>query len=371
MEIAPFALERYFAAHEFTARALLSCSDGEPLALAELLALADDECRGLWDGLRLGYTESLGHPLLRCEVAALYEGLSAPDVLTAAPQELIFLFMHAVLRPGDHVVCTSPAYQSLHEVARSIGCRVTCWEAEEGEGWAFAPDRLRRLLEPQTKLVVVNFPHNPTGALPAEDEYRSMVALAEERGAWILSDEMYRFLEHGGRSPLPAAATLSERAFSLAGLSKAFGLPGLRLGWVAGRARGPLRRLAELKDYTTICAGAPGEILGLIALRNRQGILAGQRARLARNLQVLRAFLERQRERITAHPPQGGTVCLARLERAGDSAAFCDRLRTATGIMLVPSSLFSFGHRHVRLGLGREDFPAVLAAFEELLIRQG
>ncbi len=143
MRIEPFALERYFARYEFTARYLASCSDCDGLALEELLALADDETRALWRDLRLGYTESLGHPLLRAGIASLYEGAGADDVLTGAPEELIFLAMNCLLEPGDHVIATFPAYQSLHQIAESMGCEVTRWQPDEGRGWLFDPDFVR------------------------------------------------------------------------------------------------------------------------------------------------------------------------------------------------------------------------------------
>ena len=124
----PFALERYFARHEFSCPYLLCCSDSEPVLMTSLLQLADDECRAAWDGLRLAYTESQGLPALREAVAALYMSVKPDQVVISAPEEGIFLAMQALLQPGDHAVCTAPGYQSLHEIARSIGCEVDLWE---------------------------------------------------------------------------------------------------------------------------------------------------------------------------------------------------------------------------------------------------
>ena len=163
MEIAPFQLERYFAKYEFSARYLLSSSDCEAVSMADLLAKADRDISLLWEELKLGYTESWGHPLLREAIAELYTDLEAKDVLVIVPEEGIFLSMHALLDPGDHVVCTYPGYQSLHEVARSIGCELSTWEPDEGRGWFFNIQDLGSLMREGTKLVVVNFPHNPTG----------------------------------------------------------------------------------------------------------------------------------------------------------------------------------------------------------------
>ena len=190
MQLPSFELERYFARYEFSARWLLSSSDCEALAMEELLAMADAESRRLWDALKLGYTESAGHPRLREMIAGTYDDLMPDDVLVAAPEEAILLAMQALLKPGDHLVCTYPGYQSLYEVPRAIGCRVDFWEPEEGDRWAFDVDRLAGVLQPGTRLVVVNFPHNPTGALPPPEQFAAMVDLLREGGIPLFGDEM-------------------------------------------------------------------------------------------------------------------------------------------------------------------------------------
>jgi len=233
MKIEPFALERYFARYEFTAPFLLSSSDCEALSMAELLSLADDESLKAWEALKLGYTESKGHPRLRESIAGLYETIQPDQMLVMAPQEGILLFMQALLNPGDHIVCTFPGYQSLYALAESIGCRVSRWLPEEDKGWFFDERQLERLLQDDTRVVVINFPHNPTGYLPTVASFRKMLSLVQRRGAWLLSDEMYRFLEIGGKPILPAGCDLYEKAFSLGGLSKAFGVTRLLFasGW--------------------------------------------------------------------------------------------------------------------------------------------
>jgi aspartate/methionine/tyrosine aminotransferase len=189
MLIRPFALERYFAEHEFTAELLLCSSDVEAYALRELLALADDETRGLWEGLSLGYTETAGHPLLRAEIAALYPGLEADDVLVfAGAEEAIFAFAHATLGGDDHAVVVTPDYQSLHEVARAAGAEVSTVELEHDSGWALDLDDVRGALRPDTRAIVVNFPHNPTGAHIDRGTLGGLVEIAEEADAHLFSD---------------------------------------------------------------------------------------------------------------------------------------------------------------------------------------
>ena len=272
-----FRLERYFAAHEFNVRYVLSASDPESLAQTELLALADDQTRSLWEQLSLGYTESQGHPLLRAEIAHLYRQITLEDVLVAAPEEAIFVAMQAILRPGDHVIATFPAYQSLIEVARAAGCRVTPWPLKPGDGaWRLDLDFLEHSITDATRLLVVNFPHNPTGYLPTAETQSAIIDLARRHSLYLFSDEMYRGLEHDAGGQLPAACDLYERAISLCGLSKSYALPGLRIGWLASQNRDWLAASARLKDYTTICASAPSEILAIIGLRAGRQILGPQ-----------------------------------------------------------------------------------------------
>jgi aspartate/methionine/tyrosine aminotransferase len=366
MRPAPFALERYFARYEFSAPYLLSSSDCDGLPMREVLAMADDECRGLWGDLRLGYTESLGLPQLRAEIAGMYEGARPEDVVTGAPEELIFVAMNALLRPGDRVVCTYPGYQSLFEIARAIGCVVDLWQPREQGDWRFDPDDLAGMLRPGTRMVVVNFPHNPTGALPAAAEHRAALDAAAEAGAHVFSDEMYRLLELEPADRLPSACELQDTALSLSGMSKVFGMAGVRIGWLVTRDAEALQAIAAFKDYTTICSGAPGEVLALVGLRARAALVERHRSRIVRNLGALEAFVARHDDRFALVPPRAGSVCLVRL-REGHATDFCRRLVDKAGIMLLPSSVFQFGDDHVRVGLGRENLPDVLARFERAL----
>jgi len=387
----PFLLERYFALHEFSARYLLSASDCQGLAMVELVANADADLRRRWETLRLGYTESQGLPELRQEIAELYRGVTSGEILVAAPEEAVFLFMNALLAPGDHVICTFPGYQSLFELAHSIGCEVTFWEAAEEDRWRFPVEQLEGYLRPHTKLVICNFPHNPTGALPTKEDFAKILAAAESKGAWVLSDEMYRLLEPADGTRLPASVDLYERAVSLSGMSKVFGLAGLRIGWVATHSRSLLERMSLLKDYTTICSSAPSELLALMALRSREKILRTHRDLVRRNTQSAHEFFLRRSEHFSWVPPEGGTVCFPRILRresgreeeefaaedlgtakpqppeAAGAEAFCARILRHTGVLLLPSTVYDYGDDHFRLGLGREDFAEGLEVLDTYL----
>jgi aspartate/methionine/tyrosine aminotransferase len=372
MRIEPFALERTFAAHEFTARYLLSASDCEGLCLRELLALADPEALRLWEDLGLGYTESQGHPLLRQEIAGLYTGISPDDTLIAAPEEAIFIAMNTLLAPGDHLVVIAPAYQSLYEVAAALGCRVSRWPIELQEGqWRLDPDRLGDLCSTDTRLIVVNFPHNPTGYLPSREVLDCIIAQAARRGIPVFSDEMYRLLEYDEELRLPSLIDLYDGAVILSGLSKTFSLPGLRIGWLATKDRKLLDRFACFKDYTTICSSAPSEILGIIALRAADRIVRRNLGIIAGNVAAANGFCDRFPDLFAWIPPLAGSVAFPRLTADVAVSDFCADVLHRRSVMIVPGDLFGWAGNHFRVGLGRVNLPEALAQVKEYVAGSG
>jgi aspartate/methionine/tyrosine aminotransferase len=361
MPIDPFKLERYFAQHEFTAKYLLSPSDCESLSMSELLQLADAETLTLWHELRLGYTESPGHPLLRAEVARLYQTITADDVLIAAPEEAIFIAMQTLLRPGDHVVTIFPAYQSLYEIARSLGCTVTLWALELGaEGWQLDLDRLERSLTDRTRLLILNFPHNPTGYLPSRGEFDALIEIARKHDLYLFSDEMYRLLEYDPARRMPPVCDLYEKGISLSGLSKTFALPGLRLGWLAMQGQALLTSWLSYKDYTTICNSAPSEVLGIMALRAKEAIVARNLNIIYRNLSAAEQFFAERKDRFLWIKPQAGSIAFPRWLGATSVEQFCQDVLAQQNVMIVPGSIFDFPGNHFRVGLGRQNFAEAL-----------
>ena len=362
MQIAEFALERFFARWEFNVRHLLCASDVQGYAMSELIALADDETRTMWERLTLGYTESTGHPLLRAEIASLYETADAEDMLTfTGAEEAIFLAMHALLAAGDHAIVVWPAYQSLFEVGRSVGADVTLVPLSPGD-WSLDVDALEAAVRPSTRVIVVNYPHSPTGALLDRASMDRLTSFAEERGITLFSDEVYRYLELEEGTRLPAAVDRGARAVSMGVMSKSFALAGLRVGWLATHDRALLRRIAALKDYTTICGSAPSEVLALMALRARERVLARSRAIIAGNLPLLDRFFERETEYFEWVRPRAGSVAFPRLKTDEPDAIdrFSADLVKEAGVLLLPGSTFGHPGNHFRVGFGRTDMPAAL-----------
>jgi aspartate/methionine/tyrosine aminotransferase len=366
MRIADFALERYFARWEFAVEHLLCASDVQGYPMREVLALADEETRVLWDRLTLGYAESSGHPLLRREIAALYDGLEPDDVLVfAGAEEGIFCLVNVLLGPDDHAVVIWPGYQSLYEIARATGAEVTLHELRESDGWALDLDLLSRQVTPTTKLIVVNAPHNPTGMLPDRATFDALVAIAEDAGAYLLMDEVYRYLEFDEGDRLPAATDATPRGVSLGVMSKSFAMAGLRIGWLATHDRDLLDRCASFKDYTTICASAPSEILALIGLRARETVLARSRGIVAANMERLDTFFAEWADRFAWVRPKAGSVGFPRLTVPGiEIDTWAAGLVESEGVLLLPGSQFGFGGNHFRLGFGRTDLPEALERLE-------
>jgi aspartate/methionine/tyrosine aminotransferase len=376
MNIKPFQTERFFAMHEFAAPYILCASDCESLTVHGLLQLAGAYWATLGE-LRLGYTETQGAAVLREQIAEMY-AQAGPDqvIVLGAPEEGIFVTMHAMLEPNDEVVVLSPCYDSLVNVAEYLGCRVARWfltEANEtvagGGGWSLDLNALKRLVSLRTKLIVVNFPHNPTGYLPSREEWQAIVQIAEHAGAWLFSDEMYRGLEYNPAARLPAGCDLYERAVTLCGLSKTYGLPGLRTGWLALQDTDLRDRILAWKDYTTICASAPSEALAQIALGVADLLAEGNRRIIQDNLALAEPFFARWQKVFRWNRPQAGSVALVGL-RGRSSHEFCKRLVTEQGVVLLPSTGLGFGDGHVRFGFGRLSFAGALEQLDHYLKRQ-
>jgi aspartate/methionine/tyrosine aminotransferase len=366
MQIEPFAIERYYERWEFRAELMLSSSDCESRSLAELLELEPDARERLL-GLRLGYTEVPGSPELRAAVAAGYEHADDEDVLTlAAAEEGIFIAYHALLGAGDHVIVESPCYGSAVEVARSTAASVSLWQRRYEDGWAYDLDALEGLLRAETKLVYINSPHNPTGTQMPRAVLERVVELLAERSIVLFSDEVYRGLEHDPADRLPAACDLYERAISLNTVSKAYGLPGLRIGWLACRERALLERIAALKLYTTICSSAPSELLVALALRHGERLVAASRELVLANLPLIDDLLARRRELFEWVRPTVGPIGFPRVAGGFDVQAWCEQIAEHAGVLLLPGAVYG-QPRHVRLGFGRANLAQAIERLDGYL----
>ena len=367
MKLNDFKLERFFAEYEFNTPYLLCSSDCESFSVEELLKLdknAERNLKKLW----LGYTETLGNPELREQIAELYGSVKAGDVIVfSGAEEGIFIFMNVLLEKGDHVIVQAPCYQSLTEVAEALGCLVTPWVMDVENNWELDLNFLKRSITPRTKAIVVNFPNNPTGYLVSKDTLNSIVEIAREHGLYLFSDEVYRFLEYNREDRLPAACDIYEKGVSLGVMSKSFGLPGLRIGWIATKDNDIFKKIASFKDFTTICNSAPGEFLAILALKHREYILERNLGIISSNLLLLESFFKKYSDIFEWIKPKAGPLIFPRLRRGIGADEFCLDLIKKKGVLLAPGNRFDFGDHHFRLGFGRRNMPEALEQFDQYL----
>ena len=365
MKINDFKLEAFFNRHEFSAAFLLCCSDCESMTMAELLAL-EPGAREAFLGYRLGYGESPGDPELLAEIAHTYASVDEGGVLEfAGAQEAIFAFMNCALKKGDHLITMFPAYQSAYEVARSIGCEVSAWHLQEQDsGWNADIDALAKLIRPHTKVIAINSPNNPTGFALSAAQTRAIAALAAESGLMVFSDEVYSGLEPPGRQP-PALADIYDNAFSLNVFSKAYGLPGLRIGWVASQNKAFLAKMLKFKYYTSICSAIPSQKLALIAIKHREQIFAKNRRIISENLSYADAFFHKHAALFKNNRPMAGPIAFHKLNSHIPVEEFCSDLLQQKSVLLAPGSLFDKEGNYFRMGYGRRSFKAALDALDE------
>jgi aspartate/methionine/tyrosine aminotransferase len=371
----PFALEVFFSKWEFTARYHLCASDMQSMTLSELLAMADPADRSAWDRLYLGYTETWGSPTLRETIAATYDTITSDQVLSfVGAQEGIFAAMHALLGPDDHAITVIPNYQSVESVPLSI-CDTTGVPLDPQNNWDLDLDQVRDAIRPNTRAICINFPHNPTGKVISRQVLDSLIAMARPRGIYIFSDEVYRLLERRPEIMLPQLADLYERGLSLGVMSKAYGLSGLRLGWIACKDVELLRRMERVKHYTSICSPAPSELLSQIALKARERILARNRALIAKNLPLLEAFFHEHAHLFEWYLPDGGCIGYPRYLGPEGVEVFAKDLVEQTGVLLLPASVYKSDlgptpADRFRVGYGRANMEEGLAAMRNHLRKQ-
>ncbi|MES2056876.1 MAG: aminotransferase class I/II-fold pyridoxal phosphate-dependent enzyme [Pseudomonadota bacterium] len=369
-----FRLETYFSQWEFKARFHLTASDAQSMTLRELLDLADPRDAEAFETMWLGYTETFGAPDLRTEIARTYDVRSADDILCfAGAEEGLYVAANVLLAQGDHAIVVTPNYQAAETVPLSI-CDVTGVPLDPATGWDLDLDQLAAAIRPNTKLVSINFPHNPTGRIISRATLDGLIALCRRHGIWLFSDEVYRLLGADDDRQLPQVADLYERGLSLNVMSKAYGLPGLRIGWIACADRDLLVRMERMKHYLSICNSGPSERLAVIGLRARDRILARNNALVRDNLALFDAFFDDHRHLFEWRRPDGGCVGYPRWTGPGTVDAFVTRLVEEAGVLVLPSTIYrsDLGPTptdRFRVGFGRAGLSDGLTAFREHLAR--
>ncbi len=364
-----FRLEVHFSQWEFQAKYHLTASDAESMSLAELLAMATPEEREAFETLWLGYTETWGAPDLREAIAATYASRDAADVLCfVGASEGIFAANSVLLDRDSHAIVVTPNYQS-HETLPLAICEATGVPLDPDDNWSLDIDRIAASIRPNTRLVTINFPHNPTGTILPLDRYEALIALCRKHGIYILHDEIFNGLGPSDARHLPFITDVYERGLSLNVTSKAYGLPGLRIGWIACADRDLLSRMERMKHYLSISSSGPSERLAVIAVRNRERILARNCAIVDENLPKLEAFFARRPELFDWQRPDGSCMTFPRYKGEEGVEAFAHSLIEESGILVLPGSIYNseLGPTptdRFRIGVGRKGMDEGLDAFE-------
>ncbi len=369
-----FRLETHFSRWEFKARYHMTASDAESIRLRDLLAMASPAEREDFEDLWLGYTETFGAPDLREVIAETYENRGSAEILCfAGASEGIFAANAVLLDKDSHAIVVTPNYQS-HETLPLATCAASGVPLDPEDGWSLDIDRVAAAIRPDTRLVTINFPHNPTGAILARDRFEALIALCRRHGIYVLADEIFKGLGRTGAQHLPHVADVYERGLSLNVMSKAYGLPGLRIGWIACAERELLSRMERMKHYLSICNAGPSERLAKIALRNRDRILARNCALIDENLVKLDAFFARHPDLFDWRAPDGSCTAFPRYKGPDGVEAFTKRLVEESGVLLLPASIFASAlgetpRDRFRIGCGRSCLHEGLAALEAHLAK--
>ncbi|MFJ6323150.1 MULTISPECIES: aminotransferase class I/II-fold pyridoxal phosphate-dependent enzyme [unclassified Rhizobium] len=369
-----FKLETYFSKWEFSARYHMTASDAQSMTMAELLDMATPEQRQAHENLWLGYTETFGGPELRDTIAGLYKAMQRADILCfAGAEEGIYIAMHALLEKDDHAIVVTPNYQSSETIPLSI-CDVSAVALDPEDGWSLDIDAVGAAIRPNTKLISINFPHNPTGKVLEKERFDALVELCRRHGIWLFSDEVYRGLAAEGKATLPAVADIYERGLSLGVMSKAYGLPGLRIGWIACRDHAVLSKMERMKHYLSICNSGPSESLARIALLNADRILERNNSLIASNLVKLTSFFAEFEHVFDWYTPDGGCVAYPRYKGADGIENFARELVEQAGVLLLPASLYRSDLSptpadRFRIGFGRANIDEGISAMRSYLRR--
>jgi aspartate/methionine/tyrosine aminotransferase len=369
-----FALEVYFSKWEFAAKYNMTGSDGENIRLPELLSYASAEDRADFDNVNLGYTETFGSPSLRMEISKTYETIKPVHLLCfAGAEEGIYVIMKVLLDRDDHAIVITPNYQAAETVPLSI-CKVTGVPLDIENNWHLDVEKIESAILPNTKLLAINFPNNPTGKIIPKKSLDEIVDLCRKHDIWLFSDEVYRLIERDPAIRLPQVADIYEKGISLNVMSKAYGLPGLRIGWIACKDRDLIVRCERYKHFLSICNSAPSEVLARIALKNRDNILAKNRSIVRENISQLNTFFAEFPKLFDWKEPDGGCVGFIRYNGADGVEAFTTRLVEEAGVLFLPSSIYRSELNEVpqncmRVGFGRSLVPNGIVAMRNWMKR--
>lgn len=361
-----FKIEKYVADHANKAKHHLSASDAESLSVSQLLNLDGAAAPKAFEALKLGYSDIRGTMPLRNAIAATYASQTAETIMCfSGAGEAIFALFNVLFHAGDHAITIEPNYQS-HEALPGVLGSVTCIPLDPQMNWALDLDRVAAAIRPNTKAIILNFPHNPTGTTLSQSELTSLVSICRQHGLYLINDEVFAGLGPSTTVHPPAVADMYEKGVSINVMSKAYGLPGLRVGWIATPDAALFDRIEYLKHYLNVCLSTPSEFLAEIALRHRDKIFERNRRIVDQNIALWSDAFSAHADVFTPAFPQGGCIAYPKYIGPGSVEAFSAHLLEAHGVFVVPASVFSSDKptQHFRVGFGRDGLGDALKSFE-------
>ena len=369
-----FKLETYFSRWEFNAKYNLCASDTESLSLKSLFELADDSDKNLLEEITFGYTKTYGSDELRETIASTYKTATINDILTfAGAEEGIFVAMKSILNAKSHAIVITPNYQSSQTIPESI-CDVTPVNLDAENNWDLDLTKIKNSVKSNTKLISINFPHNPTGKVISKNELYDIIDIAKKNDLYLFSDEIYRLMERDKIKRLEQISDLYEKGLSLNGMSKAYGMPGIRMGWISSKDHSLLDKMEKLKHYLSICNSSPNEVLTIIALKYRSQIIERTRSIIKNNLNILNGFFRDYDNIFDWKEPDGGCIGFPKYKGLEGSDVFCKKLVESRSVLLLPSSVYNSQlmpapENHFRIGYGRSNMPEALSELKKFIDR--
>ncbi|KAB8033658.1 aminotransferase class I/II-fold pyridoxal phosphate-dependent enzyme [Fluviispira multicolorata] len=369
MNLPLFKLEDYLSEREFSTDIMFSGSDMEAFLMQDIIKLAKPEILDIWNNLKLSYTYPLGNPILLNELNKKYnlDNYSENICTFSGAEEGIYAALNTILNKDDHVIVFSPCYQSLKEIPNNI-CEVSEIQLKFlNKKCFFDISEVSTLIKPNTKMIIFNFPHNPSGTIISKEELKYLIDLSRKHGLYIFSDEVYRGLEVNQTDQLPYIASEYEKGISLGVMSKSYGMPGLRVGWLATQDKKLLKKISNMKHYLSICNSAPSEILSIISLQNEDYIYSRNLAILNNNLKLISTFFQEHDSIFEWYSPKGGCIAFPKLKLKRPVYDFCEELRIKEKIVLLPGDIFDHDHNHFRVGFGRLNMPEALSRLKRFI----
>jgi aspartate/methionine/tyrosine aminotransferase len=364
MQLKPFLLDAWLDSYEHDIEFNLAASTGPTWTVNDILALADDETRYRFLNHKLVYSRPAGADSLR-EAVAEMQGVPVESVqiVTGASEALVAL-MWLAAEPGANVIIPLPGFTTFSALPESLGLEIRYYRVRRENGFRIDPDEIKRLADSKTKLILVNSPHNPTGATISDSEMEDLHAFTAQRGIQLVSDEVYHPIYHGRETK--SAARLPH-ATVIADLSKAFSIAGVRTGWMIEPDAKRRQQYWTARAYFSICNTTTGEILAEIAIRQRDKVLGRTQEAATRNLKLLDRFMREHRDVLGWIPPQGGMTAFPWLASGENDRPFC-QAATERGILLAPGDCFDMPS-HFRLGFAAagDNFSQALDRFGEFV----